>query len=81
MQSSKSFPRKLNVLDFDFFNFEDWPLCFIRFHYLDARHDDWIPIPHSSKDTFRPPDFQKDQPDYINSRYPRLLVANLFTCQ
>eukprot|EP00435_Cladocopium_sp_Y103_P017327 s2394_g4.t1 len=70
--------------DFKSFTFEDWPLYFILFYYIDPRIDDWFPFPHPVKTKFRLPNFDKDQIDYINSVYSindRLLTDLPFTCQ
>ena len=83
-KSTKSLPMKYNQLEFDSFTFDDWPLYFVLFYHLDSRIDDWPPLPHPGKLPNKLPDFQKDQPDFINSGYPiseRLLTDHLFACQ
>ena len=83
-KSTKSLPMKYSQLDFDSFNFEDWPLYFVLFYHLDSRIDDWLPIPHPGKLPYKLPGFQEDQAEFTTSGYPineRLLADHLFVCQ
>eukprot|EP00435_Cladocopium_sp_Y103_P070430 s272_g35.t1 len=76
--------KDVELSDLDFGHFEDWPLYFILFYYIDPRIDDLFPIPHPVKTKFKLPNFDKDQVDYINSVYSitdRLLTDHLFTCR
>eukprot|EP00435_Cladocopium_sp_Y103_P060113 s818_g21.t2 len=83
-ESSRQLPWIGNELDFKSFNFQDWPLYFILFYHIDPRIDEWLPVPHPVKTSFKLPNFDKDQIDFINSGYSindRLLTDHLFICQ
>jgi hypothetical protein len=82
--ATKSLPMKYDQLDCNSFNFEDWPLYFVLFYHLDSRIDGWLPLPHPAKLPYKLPDFQKGQPDFINSGFPineKLLTDHLYACQ